>query len=170
MKRQKKINNKGMSLTELIVVMAVMGVVSVGSVIGLGLLHSASAKEAATKLNSALNKTRTECMSKSSASVEIYEDTTDSKYYIVYEVSGNKQDTILIGDKRVSISFKDTMDDTSVISGNSKLIISFNRDTGSFKSISEENTTLYCKEIYIEAGHKTYTIQCERLTGKTTVK
>ena len=38
MKRQKKINNKGMSLTELIVVMAVMGVVSVGSVIGIDYL------------------------------------------------------------------------------------------------------------------------------------
>lgn len=166
MKRQK--NNKGFSLTELIVVIAIMGVVMVGGVISTGLLYSASAKEASSKLNSALNKTRTECMSKSSASVLI-EEKADSKYYLTYEISGNEQEAALFGDGRVVISYKDSGDDVTTIAGDNKLLISFDRETGAFKSISTTET-LYCKEIYIEAGHKTYTIQCERLTGKTTLK
>lgn len=166
MKRQK--NNKGFSLTELIVVIAIMGVVMVGGVITTGLLYSASAKEASSKLNSALNKTRTECMSKASASVLI-EEKADSKYYLTYEISGNKQEAALFGDSRVVISYKDSGDDVTTIAGDNKLLISFDRETGAFKSISTTET-LYCKEIYIEAGHKTYTIQCERLTGKTTLK
>ena len=166
MKRQK--NNKGFSLTELIVVIAVMGVIMIGGMITTGLLYSASAKEASSKLNSALNKTRTECMSKSSASI-LVEEKSDSKYYVTYNIGGTDQDPILIGDSRVVISYKDSKGDTKTISGNNKLSISFERETGAFKSISTTET-LYCKEIYIEAGHKTYTIQCERLTGKTTVK
>ena len=132
MKRQK--NNKGFSLTELIVVIAVMGVIMVGGVITTGLLYSASAKEASSKLNSALNKTRTECMTKSSASIELYEDVNDSRYYVIYEVSGNKQTPIQVGDSRVSISYRDSKGDLTHLVGNNKLTISFNRDTGSFKS------------------------------------
>ena len=168
MKRQK--NNKGFSLTELIVVIAIMGVVMVGGVITMGLLYSASAKEASSKLNSALNKTRTECMSKSSASVELYEDKTDSKYYIIYEVSGTTQTPILVGDSRVVISYTDSKGDPHTISEDNKLKISFDRETGALNQINETGDPIYCKEINIEAGHKTYTIQCERLTGKTTVK
>ena len=167
MKRQK--NNKGFSLTELIVVIAVMGVVMIGGVITLGLLYSASAKEASSKLNSALNKTRTECMTKSSASILI-EEKADSRYYITYNISGNDQPAVLIGDSRVVISYKDSENDSTTIAGSNTLTISFDRETGAFKQINAEGTPVYCKEIHIEAGHKTYTIQCERLTGKTTLK
>lgn len=166
MKRQ--MNNKGFSLTELIVVIAIMGVIMIGGMITTGLLYSASAKEASSKLNSALNKTRTECMSKSSASILI-EEKSDSRYYFTYDIAGKKQE-VLFGDSRVVISYEDSEEDTTTITGNEKLTISFDRETGAFKQINEEGNPIYCREIYIEAGHKTYTIQCERLTGKTIVK
>ena len=168
MKRQKR-NNKGLSLVELIVVVAIMGVVMVGGVVTLGLIHNASAKEASAKLNSALNKTRTEAMSKASASVEIYEG-ADSKYYADYYIAGTKRETVYIGSSRVDISYMDT-NGTNDIEDDDKLIISFDRETGAFLPIgSAGNVNVYCREIYIESGHKTYTIQCEKLTGKTTVK
>lgn len=163
-------NNKGFSLTELVVVIAIMGVISVGGMITMGLIHSASAKEASTKLNSALMKTRTDSMSKASASVEVYEG-SDSKYYIVYKVAGNTQSPILIGDSRVQISYEDTVGGGGLITSSNRLELSFNRDTGSLKPLRQENnTSIYCKEITIVAGHKEYTITCERLTGKTYVK
>lgn len=173
MKRQKKNNNKGFSLTELVVVIAILGVISVGGLVTMALIFSASGKEASAKLNSALLKTRTESMSKASASVEIYENAADSKYYIAYTISGTKQDPIMIGDSRVEISYKDsegTIND--IVAGGQKLVLSFERDTGAFKPIGATgaNVPIYCREITIVAGHKTYTITCERLTGKTIVK
>ena len=171
MREQKKMNNKGFSLTELIVVIAIMGIVAVGGMITLGLLYSASGKEASAKLNSVLAKTRTEAMSKASASVEIYEDAQDSKYYIKYTISGVEQDPIMIGDTRVEIYYEDTDDKGGLIkAGVAPLEISFDRDTGAFKPIKVDATTgaeTYCSEIKVVAGHKTYVITCERLTGKT---
>ena len=166
-------NNKGFSLMELIVVIAIMGVVMVGGVITMGLLFSASGKEASAKLNSALIKTRTESMSKASASVEVYENTADSKYYVAYTISGNKQEPIMIGDSRVEISYKDSNGTTTnLVAGGQPLVISFERDTGAFKPIGTAtgNLPIYCREITVVSGHKTYTITCERLTGKTIVK
>ena len=169
MKRQ-KLNNKGFSLVELIVVIAIMGVVSVGGIVSYGLLYSANAKEASAKLNSALNKTRIEAMSKVSASIEIYENDADSKYYATIKVGENEQDPIYIGSSRVVISYEDT-NTTTTIEDDDTLVISFDRETGAFKPIRNDGTVdVYCKEITVEAGHKTYTIQCEKLTGKTIVK
>lgn len=172
MKRQEKMNNKGFSLMELVVVIALLGIISVGGLVTMGLLFSASGKEASAKLNSALIKTRTESMSKASASVEIYED-TDSKYYVAYTISGNRQDPIMIGDTRVEISYEDSNGSTkNITSGGNKLELSFERDTGAFKPIGSDagNLPMYCKKITVVSGHKTYVITCERLTGKTFVK
>ena len=59
-----KLNNKGMSLVELIVVMAIMVVLASGSVIGLSLLINSEAKQAAYKFNAELNELKTGTMTR----------------------------------------------------------------------------------------------------------
>lgn len=163
-------NNRGFSLIELIAVVAILGIVSLGASSSLGLLFSTSAKEAATKLNSAMAKTRTEAMSKSQASMQLYEK--DSGYYVKFVVNGNEESTVQIGNSRVDITYtKSNAPDQSLALPSGGIVIEFDRDTGGFKPIDVNgNTDVYCKKITITSGSKTYNLICERLTGKTRIE
>ena len=171
---RKKRDNRGLSLIELIVVVAILGILSVGSISYLGLLSNHSAKETSAKLKSAMTETRTEAMSKSSASLQIYED--DSEYYVKLTVNGNAHQPVKIGSARVKLTYKksnepDNTYDVPNVTSTEPLVIEFDRDTGAFKHIGIVGADkVYCKSITVAAGSKTYVLKCERLTGKIIVE
>ncbi len=167
MKGQKRKKNSGFSLVELVVLLAIMGILMAGGITAFGLIFSTSAKETTSKIDSALNKTKVEAMSRASASVEIYKDSTDSSYYVRYTINGTTQNPIKVGSSRVNVAYVDSSGTTTTITGSNNLIISFDRASGGFKPIS--GTSNYCKSIIVTSGAKTYTITCERLTGKTSI-
>lgn len=163
-------DNRGFSLVELIVVLAILAIISVGAVNSFGLLYSTSAKETATKLNSAMSKARTEAMSKSQASLQIYEK--DSAYYVKFTINGNEESPIQIGSSRVKITYSTSNSpDTELDLPSGGLTIEFDRDTGGFKSMGGNGSgEIYCKKITVTSGSKTYNLICERLTGKTRIE
>lgn len=165
--KKRKSDNRGLSLIELIVVIAILGILSVGAVNSLGLLSSSGAKEAATKLKSAMSKARTETMSKSQASLKLYED--DSEYYVQFTVNGNQETPIKIGSSRVNITYTESDEpDNPQSLPSDGITLEFDRDTGAFKYIS--GTDVYCEKITITGGSRTYTLTCERLTGKVVLE
>ena len=169
-------NNRGLTLVELIVVVAILGIVSVGSIGAIGLLHSTSAKETTTKLNSALSKARTESMSRAQASMKLYAE--DSSYYVQYTINNKEEPPIKIGNSRVTITYTDTNGMTYEINENAvgenaalntkeSIVIEFNRETGGFKPISGTN---YCKKFAVTSAGKSYELECQKLTGKIVMK
>ena len=169
-------NNRGLSLVELIVVVAILGIVSVGSIGALGMLHNTSAKETATKLNSALSKARVESMSRAQASMKLYAE--DSSYYVQYSINGNEESPIKIGNSRVVITYTDTNGMTYEISENAvgqnnslntknNIVVEFNRETGGFKPISDTN---YYKKFTVTSATKSFDLECQKLTGKIVMK
>lgn len=163
-----KKDNRGLSLIELIVVVAIMGILLAGGINYLGLLSSHSAKETATKLKSAMTEARTEAMSKSQASLRIYED--GSEYYAELTVNGKIQSPVQIGNSRVEVTYERvaTVEENLPVDG---LVIEFDRDTGAFKPVDVlEGKNVYCRKIIVTAGSRSYILSCERLTGKVIVE
>ena len=168
MMRLKNRKNGGYSLIELIAVIAIMGVMVGAGFVGFGILNNANVKETTAKIETAINKTKTSSMSRSSASMELYEK--DSAYYVDLSYtgkSGEVKETAKIGSSKVTITYKDSDGSTVTIGGANKLAIRFNRDTGGFQPIQDD---VYCKSITVTSGARTKTIVCEKLTGKIRIQ
>ncbi len=64
-RRMKKLNNKGYSLIELIIVVAIIAIFTAAAMVTLSTMHSAKAKEAAITFESELSELLTKCKSNS---------------------------------------------------------------------------------------------------------
>jgi prepilin-type N-terminal cleavage/methylation domain-containing protein len=89
-KTDQKLNNKGFSLVELIVVISIMAVM-VGFVsIGTGILSGKRAKEARDKLLSSLENVRTQTMGKDSIDATLSYDSASGQYILTYVINKDK--------------------------------------------------------------------------------
>lgn len=167
---KKSMKNKGFSLVELIVVIAIMGVMMAVGGYALTAISSANAKECAREMEAALVATRTQCYSSDSATsvaeVSFYKG-SDGIYMLKnYEGTAEK-----IGGSKVSVSYRLTGAAAYTDLGTQKITFSFNRSSGAFRSMKlDGNTAGMCESIKIVSGHKTYTITCYEQTGKTMIE
>lgn len=168
---KKSMKNKGFSLVELIVVVAIMGVMTAVGGYALTAISSANAKECARELEAGLISTRTQSYSSDSgdsiATVSFYKG-TDGIYMEKSFETGTKK----IGGSKVSVSYGvKTEDGSSIVYtdlGSSRITFSFNRSSGAFRSMKVDGTSAsMCDAIKVTSGHKTYIITCYEQTGKT---
>lgn len=168
--------NQGMTLIELIMVIAIMGVL-LGLVIpSLNALLGYEAQKAGEKLYSSIEEARTEAMSRLAGEMKLFKK--DGSYYTTLCYSSGKsndykmqqQEPELIGNRRVTISYalKDTpnmwkpIDETGII-------LTYDRTTGGFRTLQSEwasidkdnvevkfrDTDKYCGKIKITGGLRT---------------
>lgn len=142
--------NKGFSLVELVVVIAIMSVLVGISAFGIGMLSGRPAQKASARFRSNLDRIRTVSMGKTSASMELY--VTGDGVYTKETVNGVSKDAVMLGPKSVSCAYSVAGGSEVALAAGDKITIVFDRSDGSLKSVvvsGSVSTTIY------EAGSTT---------------
>ena len=178
-------NNKGFSLIELIVVVAIMAIMGSFIFFSFGLLTGQDARKCANNLSTVLDKEKNYALTKSAETdccVEI-ESTADgyrAKYYVPQKAIGagtNMMEEEEIGKPSVTIRcyYDDNFEDASVGDYKSTLAVSdiltitYDRVSGAVKEIKLNGSTENINKIQIEKG-RTYEIRLFTATGKHTME
>ena len=160
----KKTKNAGFSLVELIIVVAILGILVGSGVSMMGLIAGKDAKQAQANVSSVLGKARIETMSKKSLKLEIYRETADGAYFWRYIVDGVTDATAeKIASKKVEISYTDTNGTTHNIMPGASLILQFDRSSGALKPFSSGS---YCNGIIFKQGTTERKIEIYPATGR----
>ena len=155
--------NRGFSLIELIVVVAIMGVALAVGGYALSAISLANAKNCATEIKSSLEKTRTQACSSdndtTSAQLLLYRDSSSGKVCVLKNFEGTAKE---IGGKTVTVKYrlKGTTQLLDLGDQDTPLTFGFDRSTGGFKG------TNLVEEIQVSSGGRTYKLTCYSLTGK----
>lgn len=163
--------NRGFSLVELMVVIAILGIVTVGGFTLFLSVSSYRAKMAVKDVDLALSNTRMHAISKSDAWIRF--DYVNDHY--VLKTSYNP-DMVLKGDFTMTYvtSAGDTYDPKT-----KPFVLTYDRSSGAFKDIKSSaggggsytsmyggTTPVYCTQIKIEKGSHTFIITLYPQTGK----
>lgn len=176
-KSMKKKDNRGMSLVEIIIVIALMTVVASGIGFGLNLISKKPVQECAKKVEIALNQNRTNSMGKIEAYLKFYisSDRVAVREYTqsARESAASPGTDAVIGaaDVKLRFVYKDAAgNEVSEVLGEdvTEKEVRFKRDSGSVKE-TPEGLILDRIEVYKGAGN-VMTVSIEKLTGKVTVQ
>lgn len=157
-------DNKGFSLVEMIVILAIIAILTTGGVAAYLNWRAMNLQDCAKKIDMALSATKVDAMSKENSSMTIRLGSEG-----VYELRVGDEEIETLGDSNIKISYSDTDGHINVpIDGANDLTISYERATGAFKPIetNEAGEAVYCTEIQLERKGKTAQIALVRTTGK----
>lgn len=178
-------NNKGFTLIELIVVVAIIGLLGTFIGVGAGVLTNRQGKAAVKDLYNMLGSTKTVSMSKDGCKLVI-NITSDGKPQFTILSSDNSILQQTVASKNVSVSYqlKGQTASTKLENGDA-LVITYNRSNGSFSSTykytgvtdSFDAVTLEddakcsdkCNQLIVTQG-ASYVIQLYPTTGKVELK
>lgn len=148
--------NRGFSLIELIVVIAIMAVALAVGGYALNAISLANAKNCATEIKTSLEKTRTlACSTDGNETMRLYRDSTGK---VVIEKEGTTKE---VGGKSVKVEYRIKDGEYGPIGSKEQALkFGFNRSTGGF---SDESTV---ENLRITSGGKQYILTCYKLTGK----
>lgn len=171
-----KDDNRGLTLVEIIVIVAIMGVLTGVFIGGMGYIPNSAARGLATSIKSAIGETRIKTMGKQETVLHIYKDATDGKYYkqLIYTENGSvKNDPVeMIGKHHptVTYTYEGSGGDTTATLDSDGIYIGFNRTNGKEEAIAVPGVagkmSIVCKEIVVTGGGANCRITIVPATGK----
>lgn len=184
-----KRDNRGLSLVELIVVIAIMAIMIGVGILSLSLLFGTQARGCAQRVSSLLNETKTGCLSRFDETMTLAYRTkgtdkaiTSDGYYAenyVYTINKDAASIAVGGSEIRSMGSGKVIitvylsDGTSFELGKTRSVtISYNRSTGAFDPVTVDGTQTddYIEKITFASGARTYTITMVQETGKHTLQ
>ncbi len=171
-----KDDNRGITLVEIIIIIAILGVLSGVFIGGMGYIPNSAARSLATSIKSAIGETRIKTMGKQETVLHLYKDAADGKYYkqMIYTENGTvKTDQVEIIGKHhpvVTYTYEGSGGDTSATLDSDGIYIGFNRTNGKEEVIAvpggSGKSSIICKKIVVTGGGATCTITIVPATGK----
>ena len=165
MSSNKKNNNRGFSLVELIVVVAIGAILIGASILSIASISGTAAKQCARNIESIINKTRVTTMGKDSAVLEIYKDASDGAYYYKTTINGTVSAPSKVGKSRIDVyySMKDDYSDKTQLNSSDKIMLQFDRSSGAQKPDANGKC---CSRIWIQKNSTEKVITIYKETGK----
>jgi len=161
-------DNRGISLVEIIMVVAIMAIVGGGLYIGINAISDKPSQQCAEKLVQSLNRHRTTAMGKKSTS---YKLTVEDERIVVYEtVEGSTTGPVPISDRTVDVYYTIAGTETK-LSAAAPLTLEFKRGSGGFEKVAGKGD--YCTQLRVIRGDKAnteYIVELSSLTGKVNIK
>lgn len=167
-----KYDNRGLSLVEVMVVVAIMAVVGGVGIWGINAMSGKPAQQCAQKIVYSLERHRTSAMSKVDAAYRLYE--SGGKIYVdeylTNEVGGidfatmSPATTAEIGASGLQVQYMLGADPTL---HDLPLTLAFDRSSGAFKKQADGS---YCTKIIVKRGGREHTVTLVPLTGKVYIE
>lgn len=171
MKQRKQTDNRGLSLVEIIVVIAIVAVISGFFILGIGMITGKPVEQCARQMKIVLEQCRTAAMGKPAGDAYLVL-THDSEGVWATLWQSGVPDKKLVGqsdvDVKVMLGSREYDLKDAFPSG---LRIDFDRSSGGLlASTVPEGGSAFCKSIMISRGSTTRTLRIERLTGKIQIQ
>ena len=168
-------DNRGFSLLELIIVIAILAIIVGFGLAGLGYIFGTNARACANEIYSAIGKNRITTMGKDETSLRIYRDGAAGVYFKQEWVDGiAAEDPDQVGKSTVEIAYWIKGDTTEyILDGTTELIITFDRASGKESDLpvtvnGVSTQGVLCERIEVRGGGRVYPVRIEPATGKVT--
>ena len=167
-------NNKGMTMVEILVVIAIIGIVGSLTTISINSLSNSNVKSVVKEIDSYMAKLRIENMSKTSQSqryIKVSTDTSGNYFLAICDNSGLNDSSVVgdkLGNRKVNLELIKTSGNLTVSSSSvtTMFAITFGRD-GSLYYVDSTGTPIDDVEgIYATNGNKEATLVTVEATGK----
>lgn len=162
-------DNKGYSLVEIMVVIAIMAVLLLVGITGLGFIGTANLNSCTEEIKTAVGKTRITTMGKDEATLRIYQDSSDGAYYKEEIVDGTPETAEKIGKANLTLTYTMVNESgavlsTTVIDDSHPLDIGFDRSSGAQRELTAGAGR--CSRVDISLGTRTRSVILVPATGK----
>lgn len=182
MRRMEK-DNRGYSLVELIIVIAIIAAIGFVAMLSVVLIFNANGRTCANDIVGAISECKIMTMTKGQGNVQliIYRDGANGNIYSELQMKDSTTGDWVasnggpekLGAKRCTVGTADGLNDLPE-SRDAAWRICFDRSTGAFKYAASagdtENTTYGLENIYVQGGNRRYIIKLEKLTGKQRIE